>query len=108
MMTDQPTGFAESGYDPAEDTPTATERVSRLLQDLGLSEMPAAFAARTLRDAPDLLIDLAIEVGGLEQFDECAHCAGRESCRYDLSDIAFGGADECTPAYRRTSTEGPS
>lgn len=73
MPTDQPTGFAEGGYDPADDPFTASERARGLIMT-SLNLLPDAAcgaaddAVSTLLAHPDLLVDLAIEAGEPEQF----------------------------------------
>lgn len=121
-MTDQPTGFAEGGYDPAEDTPTATGRAGGLVakamfhspagghSDLARSEAVdlAIVGIAALNADPDLLVDLAIEAGGLEQVG-WLDTWGRKHL-LDMAKSPEGHAcDEASPhlesVYRRTPTE---
>ena len=86
-MTDQ--SFAEGGYDPAEDQPTAKARLLRLMETDGDNEWASSVdVVDALFTFPGLLIDLAIEAGGLER-------------------VGYRSRDEGGPLclYRRTPTE---
>lgn len=98
-MTDQPTGFAEGGYDEVE--LSAIQRLSKLLRGLGVGHWTIIDAVEALTEQPDLLIDLAIEAGGLRE--ECRTCGGDESCRF-----MSGGRVGCVPIYHRTFEGEPS
>lgn len=126
MVTDQPTGFAEGGYDPAVELNAAEYREavqhekclgcrgafspedhSRAMRDwhdkphrLVLDLCEEVDRLRALLAHPSLLVDRAIEVGGLEQFSECGHCVGHEVCRYDDSQM-LPYTVECIPVYQR-------
>lgn len=78
----------------------ASERARALVSEWGLATIAARAAVDALKSDPDLLVDLALEVRGLEPFADCGHCAGREDCKYD--DSAMLNFDvECEPVYCR-------
>lgn len=101
-MTDQPTGFAEGGYDPADDAPTAGERAQSVIAQVCVEHPGRWDLSILVLDAllahPDLLVDLAIEAGGLE------HIGAVRASRW-----AFTAKDEnlryAGPVYRRTPKE---
>lgn len=112
MVTDQPTGFAEGGYDPADDPFTASERAGGLVakamfhspaggySDLARSEAVdlAIVGIAALNADPDLLVDLAIEAGGLER-------VGWQHEHGELHQVSWPGDPRFEPVYRRTPKE---
>lgn len=113
MMTDQPTGFAEGGYDSADDTPTAGERAQSVIAQVCVEHPGRWDLSILVLDAllahPDLLVDLAIEAGGLEQVGWCHErtwAEGDEPLRgfsvAKLNEEVIGPSE---PVYRRTPKE---